>query len=307
MHLGRIIHRESEVLDGSSAKGARSLVSAALLLVALSAMGCAGLDMAPLDASVPVQINPGRPAAIGGSTLNISMSPRKVVAPVGSEVVLAAGIHGCDGLLLPGERVDWLLAQGGVGEFVSQGVGGGLFSASRKVDNQYVVGETSRRVLLLHRGNANPADDVTVLRGQAWVSVTSAVEGTSHVTAFAPGVCAWEHRKDTAQVHWVDAEWAFPPPAVAAAGTRHRFTTTVTRHSNHGPVAGWIVRYEIVGGPAARFAPGGEQAVEVPTDASGQATAEILPSSSEGGTTAIRIQVIRPADAAGGGERVVLG
>ena len=49
------------------------------------------------------------------------LTPSKLVAPVGSEVVLLAGICGSDGYYLTKQPVEWLLSQESVGNFVAVG------------------------------------------------------------------------------------------------------------------------------------------------------------------------------------------
>ena len=139
----------------------------------------------------------------------------------------------------------------------------GDFTRPRKINNHWAITSTSRRYLRLNRETPTPTDDVNLLRGQSWVTVTSPVEGSSYVTAYAPSVYGWHAQKQVATIHWVDAQWSFPPPSINPAGTRHVFTTTVTRQSDGSPSTGWRVRYEILDGPAAGFAPDGAQLVEV--------------------------------------------
>jgi uncharacterized repeat protein (TIGR01451 family) len=243
--------------------------------------------------------------------VKLTLSPTKIIAPVGSEVVLLAAVCGADGCMYANQEVEWMLAPGGAGHFIALGRKSPLdwlvgFSAwPRKINSQYAIGITSPRYLCLTRGTPTPTDDMPVQRGQAWISLTSPVEGTSHVTVHAPGVQAWDGHVQTAVVHWVDAEFVYPPPAVNPAGSKHVFTTTVSRHSTHAPVEGWRVRYEITGGPPAGFSPDGAKVVEVPTNELGQASAEIYQLEPAPGTNTIGIQVIRPASA--GGDRFVVG
>ena len=183
--------------------------------------------------------------------MELLLTPRTTVAPVGSEVVLVAGVRGADRYLRTNERVEWTMAPGGVGEFVEldrhyfPDLLLGDFTWPRKVSATQVITSTSRQYLRLTRGTPTPADDVIVHRGQTWVTVTSPVEGTSYVTAFAPAVYGWDRHKQTAMIHWLDAQWQFPPPAINAVGTRHVFTTMVMRQSDQSPRAGWVVRYTI--------------------------------------------------------------
>ncbi len=64
----------------------------------------------------------------------------------------------------------------------------------------------------------DPGDDVQVLRGQAWITVTSASKGraTSPYWRTSPG----PPPDGNARIHWVDAQWCFPAPSIASAGGR---------------------------------------------------------------------------------------
>jgi uncharacterized repeat protein (TIGR01451 family) len=242
------------------------------------------------------------PAAHCHDPLRVELTPAKVIAPVGCEVILFAGVCGSDGYLQARQPVEWMLAPGGVGEFLTVGRRSpldwlvGFNSGPRKIDNTYAVGTTSSSYVCLTRGTPTPEDDLPVERGQAWVAVTSPVEGVSYVTAYAPGVKAWDLHTQTSTIQWIDAEFAYPPPAVNPGGSRHTFTTTVTRHSTHAPVEGWRVRYEITGGPPAGFAPDGAALIEVPTNELGQANADIYQLETKPGTNTVSIQVVRPGD-----------
>ena len=113
---------------------------------------------------------------------------------------------------------------------------------------------------------------------------------------FAPGIEAWDRRQQSALIHWVDAQWQFPPPAITPVGGRSTLTTLVTRQSDGAPLPGWVVRYEIAGGPAAGFAPDGSTTVEVLTSATGEAPAEIFQQQPVPGSNVVNIQILRPAD-----------
>ncbi len=82
-------------------------------------------------------------------------------------------------------------------------------------------------------------------------------------------------------------------------------TTRVLRKTSGTPLAGWLVRYTISGGPPAGFAPNGATQIEVPTDAQGQATAEVVQPSPATGVNPITVQLVRPAIA--GCERLDIG
>ena len=227
---------------------------------------------------------PGR--MLPSDNTQVIVSPCRTIAPVGSEVVLLAGVRGQDQYLRTNERVEWTLAAGSVGEFLDYGKGLwrdlllGDWTWPRKVSSTMAITSTSRQYLRLNRETPTPSDDVNVLRGQAWVTVASASEGVSRVTAFAPSVYGWQGRKQTAVIHWIDAQWKLPTPAIVTTGASQALTTVVTRHTDGAPCVGWKVRYELMDGQssslgAAGFGADGAACVTVPTDQCGRATTEL--------------------------------
>jgi len=252
---------------------------------------------------------PEEKAAYRGPELVVT--PQRLVAPVNTEVILAAGICAPDGYYVMRQPLEWMLAQDGVGQIVAVGhesprdVSLWLRHSPQKVTTQYARAHTSTIAQVLDRGTPSPADDVTLQRGQSWISITSPTEGTTHVVVWAPKEQNWERRKATATIYWVDAAWRFPPCATVRAGTAHTLTTTIQRTSGQ-PLAGWIVRYEVVEGPPATLGRTGTVA-EVVTDAAGRATVELLPQSLEPGVTLVRMQVVRPAQQRGDLPQMVVG
>ena len=225
----------------------------------------------------------------------LSITPRQVLAPVGSEVVLKVGLCTRENYLLTNSQVNWMIARESAGEFVSLGGRGWLqspllpWNRPEKIDNQFARGYTAQVAHTITRGTADPRDDVQVRRGEAWASITSPVEGVSHVTAVAPEIVAWSQRRSMATIYWVDVQWTFPPPVVTAGG-RQVLTTTVRRHTNGSPLANWLVRYIVADGG---------QAQQVTTDAAGHASIDVTPTGSKGTATRIAIQVIRPENYGG--------
>ncbi|QDS98002.1 DUF11 domain-containing protein [Adhaeretor mobilis] len=255
--------------------------------------------------AVPVQV--ARPPEV------LKVSPERILAPIGSEVVIKAGICEKSGYLLSDQKLQWQLARNGVGQFVEVGGKGLLqrallpWNQSEKIDNYYATGYTAASPLCISRGTADPSDDVAIRRGDGWVSVTSPVEGTSYVTAYAPNVATWNARKSTAQIHWVDVQWTFPPTTVQSNGQPQLLTTTVTRQSDGMPLEGYLVRYEVADGGALRSESTG-QVVEVRTDAQGKATVEVAPTDSGANQSRIDAQLVRPADyGSGSSPKLVIG
>lgn len=233
----------------------------------------------------------------------LTMTPERILAPVGSEVVLKSSICTGDGYTLADQKIEWMLGRNGVGQFVELG-GKGLmhpawlpWNQPKKVDNYYAVGYTATGPLCVTRGTEDPTDDVEINRGDAWVSVHSPVEGTSYVTSYAQQVPGWGDRRATATIYWVDVQWVFPPATVSSSGRPETLTTTVTRQTDGTPLEGWIVRYEVDDGAA-----GGQpsQTADVRTGPDGRASVEVSPTASGAASSLIRTTLIRPARFAGG-------
>lgn len=250
----------------------------------------------------------------------LTITPSRVLAPVGSEVILKAGVCYKDGYLRTNRRIEWMLGQEGAGQFVTVGERGEMdfmrlpWERPNKVDNSYVVGYTTPFNVCLRRGTDDTTDDVQVRTGEAWVTVSSASEGVSYVTATAPETGNWEARRNTAAIYWVDAQWQLPPPTSLQLGQGGVLTTTVTRKTDGAPLGGWLVRYEVTRGDTARLGYESGQVSEVTTDASGRAQVQVSPTDDQPGTAQVKVTVIRPASSApmpaprlelGGGETIV--
>lgn len=229
----------------------------------------------------------------------ITLTPKRIIAPVDSEVVLVSGLCAANGYYLKRQPIEWTINRPGVGQFVEVSAERSAWrwlwaTQPGKLGADLAVGRTSVLPHTITRGNADPGDDVRVVSGQTWVSVTSPVEGTSRVMAYAPDVEDWNLRKQTATIYWIDAQWSLPAPAVVPAGQTHMLNTKLTRLDGVTPLEGYIVRYEVTGGPPASFAPSGESVVDVVSDAQGNAAVEISQAPNQAGATQIRVQIIRP-------------
>ncbi|MCA9212608.1 MAG: hypothetical protein KDB27_06070 [Planctomycetales bacterium] len=249
----------------------------------------------------------------------VVIKPRRLVAPVGSEVILVGGICDGEGFYKTRESIEWVLQEGSVGTFtepgdISEGLLGyrkplgGLFSeiAPELISPRYAISCTSKKVQVLTRGTPDPSDDVFVLNGQGWIGLTSAQEGTSYVTLFAPNLEATTGRQTNSVVHWVDGQWTLPPSVAAQNAGPQTLTTTVRRKLTDYPIAGWIVRYEVVGGAPALL-DGQPGPREVVTDSMGNASVQITPDGAQSGTTQVQVQVIRPSRGTGEPDRLIIG
>jgi len=232
-----------------------------------------------------------------------------MVAPVGSEVVLLAGICRSDGHFVTRQPVEWLLSQESVGQLVDVGqsheLGRLLHHSPRKFSNNFALTRTSTAAQVITRGTPDSSDDVKLLKGQTWITVTSATAGTSYVTAVGTGEENWEQRRQTAAIHWVDAEWTLPATAIVRAGQSHLLSTKVSHTSNGAPATNSVVRYQVVEGSPANFGQAGQTVIDVRTDAEGKADVTITGDTAQPGTTKVRIQIL--LSARDGGEPVIVG
>jgi len=235
------------------------------------------------------------------------VTPARMIAPVGSEVVLMAGLLGEQGRFITRQPIEWMLSQDSVGQIVDVGDRDRCWYGSKKLSANFATTQTATRRAVITRGTPSVTDDVVQEKGQCWVSVTSASEGTSYVTVMATKGATWPQRRQTAAIYWVDAQWVFPMPQTVRAGQPHTLSTTVTRTATGAPVSNWIVRYEIAGGSPATFGQSGAAVAEVRTDGNGVASAILQPSSGDPGTTQVRIQVIRPPTASGDAPQTRIG
>ena len=238
-----------------------------------------------------------------GQLGEIVMTPSRIVAPVGSEVVVLAGICGADGFFVKNQPLEWMLSNNSVGELVEvggmhhRGFNKLIPPTAKKFSGQYAWGRTGLKNIILTRGTPTPVDDIELANGQTFASVSSSSPGTTYVTAVAPKAEAWDKRRASTIIHWVDGRWSVPAPTRATAGTVHPLTTVVASTDDGSGLRDWEVRYAIVGGAPAEFAPSGSQTAVAKTDSNGQATVQIRQPAGQfsPGTSQVRVDIVRPA------------
>lgn len=254
----------------------------------------------------PIVVTPPPPVVTPAApVVSLQLGPTDTIAPVGSEVILVAGVPTSKQMLHSRHRVEWTVAPSSAGHIASISQPApcdwlfGSANSARKIDANYAISTTALRGYLLNRGTPTPLDDLLVSPGQTWVSVTSPQEGVSYVSAFAPQLGTFEARQRSAQIYWVDAQWSFPPATTAPAGGRQTLSTSVLRLSDRSPLAGYAVRYSIVGGAPAGIGTSDSQALELDTNATGEANIDIMQATPAAGTTEVRVEIVRPATLGG--------
>ncbi len=256
----------------------------------------------------------GNQADPRGRCGQLLLTPTRIVAPVGGEVILLGGVCGKDGYLVTNETIEWMLSPESVGQIVE--VGNDLKSQRKsfftkeplpkveKLGIDFARGRTSRDVGLITRGTSDPSDDLPIRKGQTWISLTSPSEGTSKVTALAPDSDAWDQRRQTATIYWVDASWQFPQPQFVNSGQRATLITKVLRADQVLPATDWLVRYRSLNPDFARIVGRTGELAEVyeaRVDSNGVAVVDVINSlapnsvTQKNGTANFSIEIIRPA------------
>src|SRR5207247_5925337 len=144
-------------------------------------------------------------------------------------------------------RVEWMLE--GVGNIVEVDESGYTAGRGYKVDNKYAVSYTDSFERNVTRGNENANDDFTIHPGQSWCIITSAVEGDTKLTVYAPEIFDWDRRTVVTTIQWTDANWQFPAPTAARVGSSHTLTTHLFHHTDRTPLANYRVKYTLLDGP----------------------------------------------------------
>lgn len=239
------------------------------------------------------------------------LTPTKLVAPVGGEVILLAGICGKDGLLVTGEPIEWMLSPESVGQIIDVGDDNQsqkqhLFKKHQtkndigKLDVDFARGRTSTEPGKITRGTSRTDDDLPIRKGQTWLSLSSPSEGVSKVTVMAPSSDAWDKRRQTATIYWVDARWEFPQPQQTQSGQPITLVTKVNKADGIVPAEGWIVRYRSLNPEVARFLPQYGEVFEKYVDRNGNSVVEVVnmlqPNtlSKANASALIEVEVVRP-------------
>jgi len=226
----------------------------------------------------------------------LTVEPAEDTNQVRTQHVLIATVTDSAGNPLDSRRVEWLVQEGSVGGIVEVDESGWYDTRGYKVDNTYAVTHTNRDAHVITRGNDNPEDDIQLKPGQTWCVITSPIEGTTHVVAYAPAIFNWDRHKVYVTKHWQDAAWQWPPDATNAIGTPHDLAVKVMKASDGSPIEGWHVHFQVASGPKAMFMPGKKPAVTVKTDAAGMAKTRLVQASPTEGANVIAMEIVRPED-----------
>ena len=239
--------------------------------------------------------------------VSLEVVPAEDTNPVKTQHVLIATVKDAKGNPLPSRRVEWIIEEGSVGSIVEVDESGYYDTRGEKLTNKYAISHTNRGTHVLTRGNEDPSDDIQIGKGQTWCTITSPVEGDTHVVAYAPAIYNWDHHKVFVVKHWQDAKWEWPPEATNPIGTPHALTVKVMKSSDGTPIAGWTVNFKIASGPAATFEPGGGATASVETDGNGTASVRLNQTTPVEGVNVIEMEIIRPEHCCNSPMRIATG
>lgn len=147
-----------------------------------------------------------------GEPMSVEVTPVEDTNPTKTQHTFIATVYDANGQPIPNVQVHWILARTGdaVGDIVTyddQDLKGVWYDLTTKTDNHYAVSYTNETSTVLHRGMRWVADeaswtDFEVGKGQSWCTITSPVEGTSHMIVFVPAIKDALCHKVFAVKHW---------------------------------------------------------------------------------------------------------
>ncbi len=223
----------------------------------------------------------------------LEVTPVEGTNPVQTQQVLIATVKDAQGKPLSGRRVEWIVEEGSAGSIIEVDESGWYNTRGYKLSNKYAISHTNQDAHVITRGNTDPDDDIYLEKGQTWCVITSPVEGTTHVVAYAPAIFDWDKHKVYVTKTWNDAAWIWPEPATNAVGTPHDMEVKVMQASNGAPITNSTVYFKLVSGPDGMFQPGDKKEVAVKTDETGTAKIRLVQAKPVEGVNEIEMWIIR--------------
>jgi uncharacterized repeat protein (TIGR01451 family) len=295
-----------------------------LLLLAACVAGCYGVSgnpqfpyLIPEGDIVRTHAKPGGPgyfANFDPRACKLDVRPTECTAPARARVVVIATVTDAEGKPLKNRRVEWLLE--GAGTIIEVDESGFFPGRGYKVDNRYAVSYTDHRKHTISPRTGRPQDDFTIEPGQSWCVLSSAVEGDTQLSVYAPEIANWDRNRVVLTQHWLDAEYQLPPPAAARFGSRASLVTTVARATDHQPLTFYRVRYKVLDGPPLELVPPGSSPRDaagakaagtvVLTDLGGRAGVGLVQPVPQAGRNRVAVEIIRAPDTKVPGPAVVI-
>lgn len=240
----------------------------------------------------PKPAGPGYFEDFDPNACRIVLRPESCSARTRSTQVFIATVYDGEGIPRRKRRVEWMLE--GPGSIIEVDESGLTPGRGMKFDNKYAYSTTDYFEHCLNRGGV----DFTIGPGQTWCVVTSAVEGETTITAYAPAIADWNKNRAYARLIWSESGFEFPQPVTTRAGGEYTLGTKISKNGE-GP-EGYRVRYRIVDGPPAALNSTKGTPVDSVTEAvttvgsDGQAKVIISQPAAAAGTNRIAIEIIKP-------------
>jgi uncharacterized repeat protein (TIGR01451 family) len=185
---------------------------------------------------------------------SITLDPVADINPVKTQHTIVATVLDKKNRPLSGQRVEWILArhQTAVGDIVQHDDMGATVGNTQitKLSNHYTVTYTNKETsVLLSMGTTTTSDDIKLTEGQTWITITSPVEGETHIIAFCPAIRDSTKHKAFAIKYWIDAQTTWPEDAVNRVGIPHPMTFVLRKASTNAPMPGYRVRWTLEDSP----------------------------------------------------------
>lgn len=209
--------------------------------------------------------------------VRITIDPIAAVNPVKTQHTFVVTVYDENDNPIGGQKVEWILSRGSicVGDIVEHDDKGAIVDGQKvdKISNTYSVTYTNDGPKTLDFGNDNPNDDINLTVGQTWLTITSPIEGETHIVAFCQGIKDASKHKVYAVKYWIDADIDWPINAVNRVGDPHTFTFKLIKASSRTPLPGYRVTWKLAeGGVPAYLGESREnKELEVQTNEEGEA------------------------------------
>ena len=234
--------------------------------------------------------------------VKITLDPVADINPVKTQHTIVATVLDAKNRPCMGQRVDWILARGPicVGDIVEHDDMGAIISSSkevvRKISNNYSTSYTNEGPATLTLGTPATSDDIKLTVGQTWLTITSPLEGETHIIAFCPGIKNANNHKAFAVKYWIDAKITWPENAVNKVGTPHTFKIKLIKASTSAPLSGYLMNWKLEdeGTPAHLGDQPGNKAVQGQTDEQGESAVVLNQDEPKEGSNIVKVELRKP-------------
>jgi len=281
------------------------ILSLAICLIATSMVGCGKVLHPGMSGWATSDIDPthAKPYGVGYYKNWDPYAGQLVIdrvedtGPVLNDEVFIATVLDKKGKPLENRRVEWILAEGSIGDIVEVDESGIRDSRGYKINNKYAISHSGNYDHVFDRGTDDPSDDIVIGKGQTWCVLNSPLEGDSHLMAYVPAIYNWEEQKKLALYHWRDFEFQTAGSGMNCQDSPATLSTMVTRASNGDPLPGYEVTYQLIDGVDAVFEESNARSATVLTDSQGMAHASLRQTAGTTGTNTVQVDIVRPGNA----------